>query len=194
MGSHSRRSMILEAAARLFGHYGPTKTTVADIARAARVGVGTVYLEFANKDELLAALSRAHHDRVLQAVEAAWGAHGSVPQRLEAALTARFEAFWGCGREAMHGPQLFRCAGCEAIERAHEAFVERERQLFARFLAEGAEARALAIEHPALDAAALLEAYASFAPPLLWEASSEELRIRLRRTHRIVLYGLLVRP
>ena len=42
MNEPDRRLLILEAAGRLFRHYGPFKTTVADIAREARVGVGTV--------------------------------------------------------------------------------------------------------------------------------------------------------
>ncbi|MCC6613018.1 MAG: TetR/AcrR family transcriptional regulator [Anaerolineae bacterium] len=48
-----RERRILDSAADLFVHYGYDKTAVNDIARAAGVSQGTMYLHFANKDELL---------------------------------------------------------------------------------------------------------------------------------------------
>lgn len=49
----SRRSVILEAAARLFAERGFHRTTTRDIAEAADVSEGTLYNYFENKDELL---------------------------------------------------------------------------------------------------------------------------------------------
>jgi len=82
MNEPDRRLLILEAAGRLFRHYGPFKTTVADIAREARVGVGTVYLEFRTKDSILGALSSRRHDDVLRAIERAWGDGQPAAERL----------------------------------------------------------------------------------------------------------------
>jgi AcrR family transcriptional regulator len=48
-----RRGQILSAARDRFGRQGLRGTTVADIARAAGVAKGTVYLYFRSKDELL---------------------------------------------------------------------------------------------------------------------------------------------
>ena len=67
---NERRTLILECATRLFRHYGFTKTTVADIAREARVGVGTFYLVFASKDAIVEELSATAHNRVLRAMRA----------------------------------------------------------------------------------------------------------------------------
>ncbi|MCC6875463.1 MAG: TetR/AcrR family transcriptional regulator [Sandaracinaceae bacterium] len=186
----TRRQQILDAAARLLLHYGPSKTTVSDIAREARVGVGSVYLEFESKDAIVAALSRGRHERVLEAVGRALGERGSCAERLERALTARFEAFGGCARESAHGPDLFHCA-CPAIEEAHHAFREAELELFARFLDEAR--RELVIEDARADAQALLRAYAAFSPPLVFQLSMELLREDLPRVHRIVLRGLVLR-
>src|SRR5690606_34408164 len=120
---------ILEAAGRLFRHYGPFKTTVADIAREAGVGVGTVYLEFRNKDAILGALSGRRHGRVLEATRRAWGDGRPASEALVRALTARFEAFLGSVDDGAHGPDMFACA-CPAIAEAHRAFEEAERELF----------------------------------------------------------------
>jgi len=49
----NRRTLILEAAARLFAEKGFHRTTTRDIAEAADVSEGTLYNYFENKDELL---------------------------------------------------------------------------------------------------------------------------------------------
>lgn len=53
-----RREIILANAESLFGTYGFQKTQVYDIARASGVAVGTVYLYFENKREILRELVR----------------------------------------------------------------------------------------------------------------------------------------
>ncbi len=50
--TRSKRELILEAARDLFVQKGYEETTIADIAQAAGVAVGTVYLYFRNKHEV----------------------------------------------------------------------------------------------------------------------------------------------
>lgn len=52
-----KRDAILEAASTLFAKKGYEETTIADIARAAHVAVGTVYLYFRNKHEVYTAVA-----------------------------------------------------------------------------------------------------------------------------------------
>jgi len=54
--SAGRTARILDAAADLFAHYGYDKTTMDDIARAAHVSKGAIYLHFRSKDDLFDAL------------------------------------------------------------------------------------------------------------------------------------------
>lgn len=54
--SGERAQRILDAAAELFVYYGYDKTTVSDIARAAGISKGAIYLEFEGKDALFEAL------------------------------------------------------------------------------------------------------------------------------------------
>jgi AcrR family transcriptional regulator len=54
----ARRDDLVSAAVRLFQRQGFHQTTVPDIARAAEVATGTVYLYFPAKDEILLA---CHH-------------------------------------------------------------------------------------------------------------------------------------
>jgi AcrR family transcriptional regulator len=52
-----KREIIIEAARTLFARQGYEETTIAEIARAAGVGVGTVYLYFQNKRQILVEVS-----------------------------------------------------------------------------------------------------------------------------------------
>lgn len=55
--TRDKREAIIEAARNLFAKQGYEETTIAEIARAAGVGVGTVYLYFENKRQILIEVS-----------------------------------------------------------------------------------------------------------------------------------------
>jgi AcrR family transcriptional regulator len=173
-----RRGHILSVAARLLVHYGPRKTTVADIARAAGVGVGTVYLEFRNKDAIVAALSRDRYTRVGAAMrEAARGA--STPaDAVRAALDARTRALLAHACDGEHaGELLHRC--CPAVEPVRQAYAEAERAFLAELLG-GDAARAAAVQR----------AYATFTPPTLFEQPEDAVWPALEQLHALVAEGL----
>lgn len=69
-----RETRILDAAAQLISHYGYDKTTVSDIARAAGVSKGAIYLHFDSKDALFEALLlrelQSYQERWLERIEA----------------------------------------------------------------------------------------------------------------------------
>src|SRR5918992_4573144 len=51
-----KREAILRAATQVFARHGYFQSQVADVARAAGVAAGTVYLYFRSKDDLLVSL------------------------------------------------------------------------------------------------------------------------------------------
>lgn len=57
------RQAVINAAKRLFAEQG-LDAQVPDVARAANVGVGTVYRHFPTKDQLIAAIAAEHFDRL----------------------------------------------------------------------------------------------------------------------------------
>lgn len=66
---HERREAILEAAATVFGQKGAHAATMDEVAEAADVSKGTVYLYFPSKDELFLALAHRPLDAVLARFE-----------------------------------------------------------------------------------------------------------------------------
>src|SRR3954452_24382497 len=59
------RAAVIEAAKRLFAEEG-LDAQMPDIAKAAKVGVGTVYRHFPTKDHLIAALARDRFERLAE--------------------------------------------------------------------------------------------------------------------------------
>ena len=65
-----RREQILDAAEAVMLRDGLRQATVADIADAATLGKGTVYLQFESKEELVAGLRRRYVERIEEEVRA----------------------------------------------------------------------------------------------------------------------------
>ena len=189
----ARKQLLLEAAERLFHLYGPQKTTIGDIARAAGVGVGTVYLEFPNKDAILLELSEAGHRSVLRAIEIAWSTAGPADVRLRRALRARTESFLRLAQHGVHGADLLHCSSCAPIAKAHRAFRAAEAQLFEAFLTQGVREGVFAIEEPKVAARALMWSYETFSPPTLFLRNESEFSSDLESLHALVFKGLLSR-
>ena len=86
----TKTDRIIKAARERFRYYGLAKTTMQEIARDAGVAVGTVYLYFKNKDELIAAC--AEEFVTLHRKEAAAVLASSAPadEKLRRYISARF--------------------------------------------------------------------------------------------------------
>lgn len=185
-----RRACILDAADRLLRHYGPQKTTVADVAREAGVGVGTVYLEFSSKDAIVEELSRARHRDVLAAMRAAATAEGrTASEQLAGALDARLDALLAIAAEGAHACDLVHCVSA-AVKSAQATFHEDQLALVADVLRRGVTAGELEVDEIDLTARAVLRAYTTFTLPWLGAKDPGEVRRMLAAMHRLVLHGL----
>jgi AcrR family transcriptional regulator len=78
-----RTREILAAARRVMERYGPETATMEEIAAAAGVAKGTVYLYFQSKDELIQALITQVGEHMLADIEAIVAAPGSPPEKIK---------------------------------------------------------------------------------------------------------------
>ncbi len=85
-----KEEQILVAATRLFARFGLRKTSVEDIAKAAGVGKGTIYLFFESKEALFATVVRREAHRMLAKVKAAVDQESSAEAKLRAFITTRY--------------------------------------------------------------------------------------------------------
>jgi len=176
----------------LFGCYGASKTTIADIAREAEISVGAVYLDFASKEAVLAALSEHKHDALREVTERAVREAGAeLHGALEAWAVSRTRFLCRLAEET-HGCDLL--VGCHsAVKAARTTYAEHEVDLIASLL-RSAQTRG-EIERAASreTARVVIDAFASLVPPLLERDEALALR-RARRLAEIITLGLVRRP
>src|SRR4051812_16982800 len=80
-----KQELILEAARKRFLHYGVSKTTMSDIAEDIQMAVGSLYLHFKNKEDIVLAIAEACRSEQDRMVESILMDPGLLPnQRLEA--------------------------------------------------------------------------------------------------------------
>jgi TetR/AcrR family fatty acid metabolism transcriptional regulator len=82
-----KRARILDAAVKVFADRGFFTATVAEIARAAGVADGTIYLYFKSKDDLLLRLFDEKMSDLLTEARAAIDSEGSAAARLRRFIT-----------------------------------------------------------------------------------------------------------
>lgn len=88
-----RREEILTAAIKVFGKKGFAATCVGDVADAAKMAKGTVYLYFESKEEIYATAIRLAIERLQALAAERTRAATGVKERLAVAISVRME-FW----------------------------------------------------------------------------------------------------
>lgn len=194
MSTDERRRAILECAARLFRHYGYSKTTVADIAREARMGVGTFYLVFPSKEAIVEELSSSAHDKVLDAMfeVAEERAHDTFAERLEGVLEARVATFQELAEEGQHACELVHCQN-GAVKSVHARFHEEEAALLGKLLTDAQKQGELASFDVTRAVALVQRAYATLSPPWLFEQAPDDARRAAHDMCTLLLLGLTSR-
>jgi len=189
-----RRNAILQCAARLFSHYGQSKTTVADIAREAQVGIGTVYLVFSSKEAIVEELSSSAHERVLAAMKEVAEARGgdSFSERLAGVLETRVAMFQKLNQEGQHACELVHCKN-GPVKSVHAKFQADERALLQQILEQAAVMGELSASDTKRAAGLVQRAYATLSPPWLFDQPAEEARRAAYEMCRLLLLGLAIR-
>jgi TetR/AcrR family fatty acid metabolism transcriptional regulator len=87
-----KRARILEAAVQVFAGRGFFNATVAEIARAAGVADGTIYLYFKSKDDLLLELFEEKMAELFASAQTALAEETSAPARLKRFIQHHLQA------------------------------------------------------------------------------------------------------
>ena len=151
-----KRQRILEAARKRFRYYGVRKTTMQEIARDAGVAVGTLYLYFKDKDELLVAGTEEYVIRHRRQAEAILSSDASAADKLRRYVLDRFRASQATRTGGYrHAAELLR----EVLRVRPERRVEEGRMMseyFVRILRLGMENGELHTDNPERDSRVFL--------------------------------------
>lgn len=103
-----KRIAILNAAKQRLRKYGIQKTKMQEIAQDVGIAVGTLYLYFKNKDEILIASTEAFANQHLADAEAILNSDKSPPEKLKAYILNRFYASQETRNSGSHAAELAR--------------------------------------------------------------------------------------
>jgi AcrR family transcriptional regulator len=209
--AEGRKGRILAAAEKLFRHYGPQKTSIADIARAASCAVGSVYLDFPSKEAILAELAARRQVAVAQAMRAAARGPAPAPARLAAMLEARTAELFRLAAEGAHAGDLVRCAddagacGGDAVDpevrrATREAaffgwgFGAPVREVLVEVVRDGIAAGAFDPGvAPEIVVALVERAFATLSPPWIFRQAEADAARATRALAALLLHGILAR-
>ncbi len=86
-----RRDQIIETSRRLFGERGTTEVSMDEIASEAGVARSTVYVYFANRDELLQACVQSMYDQIKDTISVLFEDSAAPMERLHALVLGVLE-------------------------------------------------------------------------------------------------------
>ncbi|MDJ0798351.1 MAG: TetR/AcrR family transcriptional regulator [Calothrix sp. MO_167.B12] len=104
----AKREAILNAAKQRLSQYGVRKTTMQEIAEDVGIAVGTLYLYFKNKNEILIAAAEAYTQQHLIDTEKILRSSISPPEKLKTYLVNRFRAVRESRLSGSHAAELAR--------------------------------------------------------------------------------------
>lgn len=104
----AKREAILNAAKQRLRRYGIKKTTMQEIAKDAGIAVGTLYLYFKNKDEILIASAEYFAQKHLADTEVILKSQISATEKLKAYILNRFRASEDSHQSGSHAAELAR--------------------------------------------------------------------------------------
>lgn len=171
------RGAILDAAERLMGRYGYRKTTVAEMAREAGIGKGTIYLHFDSKRAVALATIDRLVGQVIEQLREIGSAQRPAAERLREMLTTRVLArLDGVRHYAGRMDELLEGIRRELLELRAKHFA-REARVIRSVLEDGVAAGELRVGDCAAAAAAMVAATNSLLP---YDLSQRDLRQRKR--------------
>lgn len=158
-----KRKAILNAAKQRFRKYGIQKTKMQEIAKDAGIAVGTLYLYFKNKDDILIASTDAFAQQHIAYTEKILNSSKSPQEKLKAYILNRFCESQETRNSGSHAAELARAV----ISLKPNLLKEQEywtRKNVSKILTEGIETNLFNIEDLERDLEVFLHSIGYFFP------------------------------
>jgi AcrR family transcriptional regulator len=159
----TKRSAILTAAHQRLIQYGVKKTAMQEIAEDVGIAVGTLYLYFKNKNEILIAVADADTQQHLKDVEIILRSPMSASEKLKAYLVSRFRSVQVHRLSGSHAADLAR-AVIRLKPQLHEEQCQAVNQNVLNLLQEGIQSHLFQIDNLERDLEVFLYSIGYFFP------------------------------
>ena len=158
-----KRDAILEAAKQRLRKYGIQKTKMQEIAKDVGIAVGTLYLYFKNKNEVLIASVEAYGQQHIAYAEEILNSEKSPQEKLKYYIINRFRVTEDINNSGSHAAELVR-----AVMKIKPDFVEEQsgwtRKNVLKILREGIEKDLFCIDNLERDVEVFLYSIGYFFP------------------------------
>ena len=192
-GMTGTKDLILDAAERLIGVLGYSKTTMDDVAREAGVAKRTIYVHFPSKEEVVLCTIDRIVERLVGRLRGHAAAPGSAADRIRAILVERVMYRFDSVRNYSHGlDELFASLRPAYLARRGEYFAA-EAGILASVLKGGHTVGEFDVPNPPSTAEAFLLATNSLLPYALNAKElgrRKDVEGRAHRIAEILLYGI----
>ena len=192
MSIASSKDIILETARNIFQRFGFAKTSIGDIANAARKGRRTVYTYFENKEEIYKAVIKKEVDVLRDKLSDAVFSESSAQEKLKHYLVTRMMTINELSNyyDALRNDYL---KDFKIIENIREDFDNQEIEMISEILTEGVENNEFKIGNINLTAKAIVVAMKGFEIPFFIEKVDKDIEGQLNSLIDILFNGILKR-
>ncbi|MCD4790475.1 MAG: TetR/AcrR family transcriptional regulator [Bacteroidales bacterium] len=192
MSIASSKDIILETARNIFQRFGFAKTSIGDIANAARKGRRTVYTYFENKEEIYKAVIKKEVDVLRDKLSDAVFSESSAQEKLKHYLVTRMMTINELSNyyDALRNDYL---QDFKIIENIREDFDNQEISMISEILTEGVEDNEFKIDNINLTAKAIVVAMKGFEIPFFIEKVDKDIEGQLNSLIDILFNGILKR-
>ena len=192
MVTTSSRDIILDTARNIFKRFGFSKTSIGDIAIAARKGRRTIYTYFESKEDIYKAVIEKEVDVLRTKLIDVIFAESTAEEKLKGYMITRMVTINELANyyEALRNDYL---QDFKIIENIREDFDNQEINMISEILTEGVENNDFKIENINLTAKAIVIALKGFEIPFFIEKVDKDIEGQLNSLIDILFNGILKR-
>ena len=192
MVTTSSRDIILDTARNIFKRFGFSKTSIGDIAVAARKGRRTIYTYFESKEDIYKAVIEKEVDVLRTKLIEVIFTESNAKEKLKGYMITRMMTINELANyyEALRNDYL---QDFKIIENIREDFDDQEISMISEILAEGIEDNEFKIENINLTAKAIVIALKGFEIPFFIEKVDKDIEGELNSLIDILFNGILKR-
>ena len=187
-----KKTIITKVARQIFSKYGFLKTTVDDIAKAARIGKASIYHYFRSKEELFTNVVEKEYQLLIKEIEDAINKETNPKKKIKVYIINRMKHLNELANvySALKDEYLEHYA---FTERIREKYFNKEMEILQSILKEGVEQDIFEIEDTDLTTFAIITALKGLEYPWITDTPTPKMEKNLEKLLEILFNGIVRR-